>query len=264
LLALTPLLAPRAARADDPALGLDLSDSAKPADASKPVAPPPDLGPDPKPKDGALDVGERDVSLGDRVKSVQKKRYNKKYHFELTPHAGLSPNDAFFQKFNLGGQVAFHPSDALAIAGRFDYYLVQTSDNVRTAKRTLQSRLPVSKPKYGGGLDLLWTPIYGKASLFNSIVQFDLFLLGGVGAVFSETSSNPDFSNIPTLNQGPHPALDLGVGQRYHLNDLLALEWQVVESLYPDTPGGSGPSQLQHLMSVSVGLAFFLPPLRSE
>ena len=42
------------------------------------------------------------------------------------------------------------------------------------------------------------------------------------------------------------------------------LEWQVVESLYPDTPGGSGPSQLQHLMSFSVGLAFFLPPLRSE
>jgi outer membrane beta-barrel protein len=276
-------LTPRVALADDPpgGLGLDLSDDKdkKPADStptSKPVGPgtsttpaptdnpPTDVPPtDSGGKKNNVDVGEHNVSAEDRVKSIKKKPFDKKHAFELAPHLGMSLNDAFYQKYDLGLGAAFHISDPFAVGARFDYLFVQTTDNVATAKRELKSRLPVSKPKYDLAADFLWTPIYGKAGLFNSIIHFDLFVVTGAAMVWSQTSSNPGNPD-PTLNQGPHPAFELGVGQRYGINELLAFEWQAIETLYPDTPGGAGPSQLQQLLTVDVGVSFFLPPLRNE
>jgi len=274
------LAAPVQARAQAAGdLGLDLSgDAAKKDEPAKPAAKPveapldnPPLEPTPgatPAKKQELDVGERDVSTEDRVKSVQKKGFYKKGHVELSPHVGVTINDAFYTKYNLGALVAFHFSDNLAAGARFDYLIVQTTENVPTAKRELQSRLPVSKPKYGGALDFAWTPIYGKASLFNSIIHFDLFAIAGAGAVISQTSSSsstdPNIASNPLFNQGPHPAFDLGVGQRYALNEVVAFEWSVLETIYTDTPGGTGSSQVQRIMSLSAGFAFFLPPIRSE
>src|SRR4051794_5725666 len=73
-------------------LGLDLSDDkpadkpVKPADKPPPTDTIPDIPTEPiAPKKAQLDVGEKDVSLEDRVKSVQKKGFDKKGHFELAP-----------------------------------------------------------------------------------------------------------------------------------------------------------------------------------
>jgi outer membrane beta-barrel protein len=283
-LALLALLPRSALAQDNGGLGLDLSSDSgkKDGPAAAPVKPadsPPDTGPkldDAPPTTSApagdkkqdLDVGEHDVSVDDRVKSVQHKGFYKKGHFELAPHVGVTVNDAFFTKYNLGGAAIFHFSDALALGLRADYMIVQTTENVPTAKRELQSRLPVSKPKYGGALDAYWTPIYGKASLFNSIIHFDLFAVAGVGAMVSQTSSadstDENILSNPNFNQGPHPAFDIGVGQRYALNEVVAFEWQLLETLYTDTPGGTGSSQIQRVMSLNAGLSFFLPPVRSE
>lgn len=209
------------------------------------------------------DMGEKDVTLEDRVKSVQKKSYDKKHHFEIAPHVGLTLNDAYYEKYNIGGSLVFHFSDALALGARFDDFIVQTTENVSAAKRALQSRLPVSKPRYAAAADFYWTPIYGKASLFNSIIHFDLFAVVGAGMVVSQTSSN-ESDTSPLLNQGPHPAFNIGVGQRFGLNSVVALEWTLLETLYTDTPGGTGSSQVQRVMSLSAGFSFFLPPIRSE
>jgi len=271
LLIALALAVARPARAEDNGgLGLDLSDDGKKdGPTSKPVEKPVDAPPLDEPggakpvAKSALDVGEHDVSADDRVKSVQHKRFNKRLHFEVAPHAGLTLNDAFYEKLNLGAAAAFHFSDALAVAARADYLFVQTTDNVPTAKRELHSRLPVSKPKYDGALDFMWTPIYGKASLFNTIVHFDTFVLAGAGVVFSQTSSNAANSD-PRLNEGPHPCIDLGVGQRYGLNELMAFEWQAVETLYNDIPGGNGPATLQKMLTLNVGLSFFLPPIHTD
>ena len=243
---------------------------AKPADNPPDLTTPGDSPTTPVTKKNDLDVGEHDVSLEDRVKSVQKKGFYKKNHFELAPHVGVTINDAFFTKYNLGGSAIFHFTDNLALGGRFDYMLVQTTENVSTAKRELQSKLPVSKPKYGGAADFYWTPVYGKASLFNSIIHFDLFAIVGAGVVVSQTSSfsgsdpSGTLSTDPALNQGPHPAFDVGFGQRYALNEVVAFEWSLLETIYTDTPGGSGSSQVQRIMSLNAGFSFFLPPVRSE
>jgi len=290
------LLAPSAALAQDNSggLGLDLSSgsSTPPADnppadnppadtapsdatSSTPVAPPEnkdDLGLPPdttsQAKKDEPDIGEKNVSLEDRVKSVQRKTFDKKHHFELAPHVGITLNDPYYEKYTIGGSLIFHFSDHLALGARFDKLIVQTSENVATAKRELQSRLPVSKPQYGAAADFYWTPVYGKASLFNSIIHFDVFAVVGAGMMVSQTSSadsdDPAIQANPLFNQGPHPAFDIGVGQRFAFNSVVALEWELLETLYTDTPGGVGSSQIQRVMSLNAGFSFFLPPIRSE
>ncbi len=42
-----------------------------------------------------------------------------------------------------------------------------------------------------------WSPIYGKATIFNSIIHFDGFILAGLGAMWSDTSSTPLDSKQP-------------------------------------------------------------------
>ena len=256
-------LAGRAQAQDSSGFGLDLTDdNKKPDDAKKPAAPadtPPATDATPPADQDAskpvakqgLDVGEHDVSLEDRVKSVQRKTFDKKNHFELEPHFGVSVNDGFYQKYIPGGQAAFHFSDSVALAARFDYDVVVTTDDVSTAKRELHSTLFVSKPKFGVAGDFMWTPALGKASLFNSIIQFDSFVLAGAGAMVTQTSSNPDSTN-PLLNQGPHPAFDLGCGQRFGLNDFLAIEWQLIRDplrRYAGRAGGEPDSEPGHPQS---------------
>jgi outer membrane beta-barrel protein len=281
-LSLAGLLLPNGARAQDSGLGLDLSDEPKKDEpAAKPAKPPPDTPPDnppsgdatpgeggpttpAKPGAGGNAVGEKDATLEDRVKSVAKRQRNKKGHFELEPHAGVSLNDPFYTKFALGAEGDFHFADALALGIRANYLLVQESGNVPTAKRELHSRLPVANPTWDAALNFQWVPVYAKASLFNSIIQFDNILIGGVGLVSSQTSSSPNNKIDPRLNEGLHPSVEIGLGQRYPLNDLFAFEWKVMETLYNDIPGGSGPATLERMTTVYAGLAIFLPPIHSN
>jgi outer membrane beta-barrel protein len=272
--------APRLARAQEGGLGLDLSDEpkkdatppkpAEPAPSDNPPtdAPPTDVAPVTPAAAGnktGNEVGERDATLEDRVKSVGKRHFDKKGHFELEPHAGMTLNDPFYIKYALGGSAAFHFSDSMALGLRGDYLIVQETGNVPTAKRELHSRLPVSTPNWDAALDFQWVPLYAKASLFNSIIQFDNMLIGGVGFVNSQTSSSPaGASTDPRLNEGEHPSIEIGVGQRYGLNELLAFEWKAIETAYNDIPGGSGPATLQRMTTVYIGLAIFLPPIHSN
>jgi hypothetical protein len=54
-------------------------------------------------------------------------------------------------------------------------------------------------------LEGVWSPIYGKAAwIGKSIVHFDVFLLAGLGVVWSATSFDP-------RNEGMHPGADVGL-----------------------------------------------------
>ena len=229
--------------------GLDLSEDTpapETPEETAPPPPPPDLGstlaPEPK-------LRELDLTAEDRVKSVQRRGFLKQGRFDLTPMAFLTLNDAYFPKFGPGVRASYHLHESFGIGLRFLQYNLIPNDNVRLAKRQLQSRLPSVLPKMSLALDLLWSPAYGKVSLFNAIRHFDLFVVGGAGAIFSQTSET----------DGPHLSTHIGVGQRFSINDFLAIDVSVIETLYSDRPAAGNKAVLQHLLSVNAGLSVFLP-----
>jgi outer membrane beta-barrel protein len=232
-------------------LGLDLTDETKkeePKKEEKPLAPELDLTP-PAPRSAPAEarLSEMEITSEDRVKSVQRKAFIKRTRFELTPMTFLTLNDAFFPKYGPGARVAFYPNDAFGLAVRgFQYNLIPTNTR-RLASRALHSRLPYVLPKESLSLDLMWSPIYGKAALFNSIRTFDIYLMGGAGALWSQTSNT----------EGVHLTTSLGIGERFSVLDFMAIDISAIETLYSDMPGSS--TVIQHVLSVNAGLSFFLP-----
>jgi outer membrane beta-barrel protein len=223
----------------------------KAPDAKATTTPAPAAGEGEAKKPASDEQAEREVILEDRVKAVQRKVYLKKGRFELSPMIGLSVNDPYYFKYALTGLVAYHLADTVAIAGRFSYLSVVATDDVRTAKHTFQSRIFVSIPKWEATGDVLWSPIYGKVSIFNTILHFDAYLLGGMGTVYTETSVLP--------NRGPNIAFDLGVGAKFVAKDYLAVNAALINTSYVDIPTGTTEAITQNVMLLSVGVSLFVP-----
>ncbi len=197
---------------------------------------------------------ERDVTQEDRVKSVQRKLYLKRGRFELAPAFSVNVNDAYYTK--IGGQLraAFYPADTLALAVRFGLIQTLPTDDVRTAKRNLSSRIFSSVPIWDAMADLEWSPLYGKVAIFNSILHFDGYVVGGGGVVFTETTT----ANDDTRNK-VKPGFDLGIGLRFVTTDWLAVNVSLVNTSYVDTPTGTNKAALQNMMMINLGVSIFFP-----
>ena len=252
-------LAPAAALAqkqEDPGLGLDLSGDKKPQEETEtPVTeeppPLPSTTAEAPPADEPLSPAERDVTLDDRVKSVQRKVYLKKGRFELAPFVTLSVNDPYYTKVGTAVRGAFYLADTLALAGRVSLMQVLPEDDVRIAKRTFQSRIFYSVPQWSAMGDVEWSPLYGKVAFLNSILHFDAYLLGGLGVVNTEVSA--------LEGRGLSPAVDLGLGLRFVAQDFLAVNVSVVNTSYVDQPLGTSKGATQNLMTLNAGISIFFP-----
>jgi outer membrane beta-barrel protein len=243
-------------------LGLDLTDDSK-KEKEQPATPKKEKPADKEPGSGPAEEeskaaaptvaneeqAEREVILEDRVKSVQKKVYLKKNRFEISPMVGLSVNDPYYSKLTVTGFAAYYLADTLALAARGSWIQVVKTDDVRTAQHAFSSEIYHSDPQWSVTGDLLWSPIYGKATIFNSILHFDAYLLGGMGAVDTLTSSL----------EGPHVAFDLGVGLKFVAKDYLAVNAALINTTYVDTPSGTSQGITQNLMTLNIGVSLFIP-----
>ncbi|NPC86367.1 outer membrane beta-barrel domain-containing protein, partial [Pyxidicoccus fallax] len=192
-----------------------------------------------------------DITQEDRVKSVQRKVYLKKGRFELTPLVSISVNDPFYSKFGASLRGAYYLADTLAIAARGTVMQVLPSDDVRTAKRTFNSKIYNSVPQWSAMGDVEWSPLYGKVAFLNSILHFDGYLLAGAGVVQTQTSSLPD--------RGLNPAADLGLGMRFVAKDYVAVNVALINTSYVDQPLGSSKGAIQNVMTLNAGISLFLP-----
>ncbi len=210
-------------------------------------------------------VVERDTTQDDRVKSVQRKLYLKRGRFEHAPAFIINVNDAYYTKLGGAIRAAFYPHDSLAIAARFSIMQTTPTDDVKTAKQNLFSRIFFSVPVWSIMGDLEWSPLYGKVAMFNSILHLDGYLIGGGGVVYTETSAValpgavPQANGDPALPRGVNPAFDLGVGLRFVVKDFVAVNVALINTTYIDTPTGTTKGVAQNLMLVNVGLSLFIP-----
>lgn len=216
---------------------------------------------DRKPVEKAEDgpIVERDVTQDDRVKSVQRKLYLKRGRFELAPYFAINVNDAYYTKFGGAIRAAFYPADTLAISARFSLFQTLPTDDVRTARRNLSSRIFFSVPIWTAMGDVEWSPLYGKVAIFNTILHFDGYLLAGGGVVYTETTT-ATVNGVPDpARSGVKPAFDLGIGLRFVTTDWLSVNVSLIDTAYIDVPKGSVKASMQNMLLVHAGVSIFFP-----
>jgi outer membrane beta-barrel protein len=187
---------------------------------------------------------ERVIIQEDRIRSVQEKPSTKRGRFSLSPQANFSVNDPFYSKVGASLALAFYPENTLGIGVRGAYSHPMQEDDFLTAKKNFQSAIVASTPKWVGMADLEWSPIYGKIRFLNSIVYLDGYLIGGIGTVYTRT---------------PLLAFDFGGGFRFITKDWLAVNVNVINTSYVETPRGSPLGLIQNLLTVNAGFSIFFP-----
>jgi len=205
-------------------------------------------------------LDEQSLVEDDRVKSIQRKVFLKTHRFELLPTIFVSLNDPYYSKWGGSLRGSFFFSDTLAVAVHASIYDLLPTDDVRTAKANFQSRIFYSVPKWSVLGAVEWSPIYGKATIFNTIIHFDGFILAGLGALWSDTSSTPlDSKNPGGPTRGPNIAGEFGIGFRFMTTDWLAVNLAVINTSYVDTPAGTNKGAIQNILALNAGISLFLP-----
>lgn len=223
--------------------------------------------------DEAGDTSEIDKDsagpLRERVRPVSGHALLMKGRFEVSPGIGISVRDAFFTKFFLSGEISYHFLESFGVRLRGGYNFVIPSGAAQICESNA-CRVPtvteMSAPgttAYGqlglvAGLDLEWSPIYGKLSLIaEKALEFNLY--GTVGPYL-----------VQYVQAGPASVFtaggNVGIGFRFFFNRFMTLRLELRDLIYYEAtaPGATLPGSLRNQLYFELGLSFFLPTSFTE
>lgn len=233
-----------------------------------------------KAEEEAGDVSEVDKDaagpLRDRIRPVSGHLFLMDGRFEVSPLVGVSVRDAFFTKVLLGAAFTYHFSDAFAASARGGYTasLISGSaqicnppnaDNGRPAgcrpptfdELTKKADGTTANKAYGlmtflATVDLQWSPLYGKISLFaEKVLNFNVYGLVGPAVVMYGPSQ--------TVTVGGN----LGIGFRFFINQWLTVRLELRDVIYNEvglevnTPTNS----LRNQLMAELGFSMFFPTI---
>ena len=191
----------------------------------------------------------RPKTLAERVPSVTRRTFEKAGRLELSPAAALSLNDAFYDHVVVSAAAIYHVLESFWFGVSGDYYLSISQDIGVTGGAAPRQPNP-NRPIYVGRVEVAWAPFYGKLSLLaEQVFHFDTYVALG-GGVLGPKKGDLRFS--PSV----------AVGQHFFLNDWLAIRVELRDQIFmlARTPRVDTDETLQNLLSVNLGVSFYIPP----
>jgi len=191
------------------------------------------------------------------VTVLQRRFQPKTERFQAGFGLGGIMNDPWFS--GLGGSLRFgyHFTESWAIEGVGTFLSSSERDAAKDLfnnNKVSTSSIVATKGYYG--LDLVWTPIYGKMSLFNKrIIPFDMYFAGGIGQ--SEVDG-ATAKNLMTMH--------LGTGQIFATSKNWGFRWDFSWNTYSAnqkslTTGKETTTQFNNLI-LTLGASFFFPEVK--
>lgn len=191
------------------------------------------------------------------VSVIQRRFLPKTERFQFFLGFSTIANDPWFWGVGGGGRFGYSFTESLALELNFAFLSSSEKDAVKDLRTNNAVRTDsiVSAQNYLGA-DLVWSPIYGKMSLFNKrIVPFDMYFAIGAGQA--------GVSNATTTTA---TAFHVGSGQVFAMSKSVGFRWDLSWNFYNATPNpapGStgtppGQSQFNNLL-LTIGASFFFP-----
>jgi outer membrane beta-barrel protein len=202
--------------------------------------------------------------------------YALRYHrFEVNPYFGLTMNDQFVSHDGPGLALNFYITNVLAVGVNGNFYQGLNAISAFNLQTSRAARIgePINEYQWNANANLTYVPAYGKFAGFGDFIfHYDVFLVGGVGAISTRPIAVIDPDNR-TFEFQPKVNFKLGGGLRIFFNRWLAAVVEVSDYVYWEqlenptiaadptvsstwlAPGTYVTNNVQ----AQVGLSFFLP-----
>jgi outer membrane beta-barrel protein len=160
-----------------------------------------------------------------RPRGVQKRDFLKRGQLEIVAHGGLFAGDLLSSSYDLGGAVAWFPTEDLGIEARADLTYVKLDLDKPLADFTGNDRFEA-----GHGVvalaGLLWSPIHAKMKIGGGITHADVLLAAGGGRLINDTAQGLAFDGGVIMDL----FVSHWVTLRFDLRDLVLVQEAVAET----------------------------------
>lgn len=195
---------------------------------------------------------------------IQKRYLPKTGRFEFFIGGGTNLNDAFFVGNGMTARFGYYIQEKWGIEVQYSFMQNDNRDVTNELlKRGVDTEGSVSTDSYIG-IDLKWTPIYGKYAYFNEkIIPFDLYFTLGAGQTdpkFAKSSTSARLIEV----ESPY-TIKLGTGQIFAITKWMAFRWDLsMHMVFAETTttvnsSTSTSDDVSNNLFFTVGLSFFFP-----
>jgi len=200
------------------------------------------------------------------VAVIQKRYLPKTQRWEANINAATNINDSFFTAYGVGGGLTYNFNEKFGVEGLAKWFSTSNSkaSNQLLEKGVVTNGMVVTNVFYG--LDLRWTPIYGKYSYFDrKIIPFDHYFSIGVGQTKLDTGSSSNNTTVKVENLNDPITVRIAMGEVFALTKWMAFRWDVAwHFMKPDvrtttTHGSTETTDVQNNLFLNVGLSFYFP-----
>lgn len=201
------------------------------------------------------------------VAVIQKRYLPKTQRFEGNFNASANVNDSFFSAYGLGGGLTYNFNEKWSVEGIVKWFSVSNSKSAnQLLERGIVTNGMVATELFYG-VDLRWTPIYGKFSYFDKkIIPFDHYFSVGLGQTSLKAGSSTSNTNVKIEALDDPITLRLSTGEIFALTKWMAFRWDLSwHFMQPEvrTINSNGNASIsdgmQNNLFLSFGLSFFFP-----
>lgn len=166
---------------------------------------------------------------------------------DITPRIGYIANDAYFHQFAVGGDLAFHITEAWGLGANFAQYFSSEKPFYDEVQRDYAAFPENVQNEWGAGGFVTWAPVRGKVAFYPfAIMHVRLYAKVGAGALKTSTS-------------GIRPKGSIGAGLQFLYLKYFGLALELSDQMYTETYNTRNEFKNQFL--VTLGFTFLIPVL---
>lgn len=177
---------------------------------------------------------------------IQKKFLPKSKRFQLFGGFAAMTNDPWFQNYGLNIKLGWNLTESWGL--ELSSLSMSNSDtqNIKDLKANRVRTDDIITTKGYSGLDIVWSPIYGKMSLGDrKIIPFDIYFSAGAG-------------NTQADGGDAGSTFHLGTGQLFAISKNTGIRWDFSWNSFTAKPKNGQQSNFNNLMA-TVGFSWFFP-----
>lgn len=207
--------------------------------------------------EGEKELRDLNVEKKKQIKVVQKKDFTKDKRFELGIDIGFACGD-WEDLLAVGIRAAYHFNEYIALQARFLYGAVSWENETLKQAKEADAYVAKSNLMLMGGASAVFTPFYGKLSVFGDIIpKYDLN--ASVGVYYYRTVAEGEGvkkmnNNNVAFQVGFAPRIFLGKNASLSLN----FDWFIMKDKRPKQEGGSS-AYLKSDFLFTINASMFLP-----